>query len=132
MSVDDFVFLESFQGTKRASGDVASLVITDATATLFWVFFKVGFGNGREAFNKVYSVGVDDSVVAASNSKVVGDQDDRSFSWGCYPGLFRASERWSSTSSSISSTAVVITAPSSLVVSVVSGLHCNLNKNMSE
>jgi hypothetical protein len=77
------------------------------------------------ALDEVNPVGVDDTVVSASDSEVVGYQNDRSFGWCCHTGLFwAATELWSSTS--LISTASEVLSISPLVVSVVSGLHCNL------
>lgn len=36
------------------------------------------------AFDEIDPVGVDDAVVSASNSEVVGDKDNRSFGWCCH------------------------------------------------
>jgi hypothetical protein len=76
-------------------------------------------------FDEVDPVGVDDTVVSATDSEVVCDQNDRPFGWGCYPGLFRASESSSSLSTavSISASTMVASVVPPLVMSVVSGLH---------
>ena len=44
------------------------------------------------AFNEVHPVSVDNSVILASDSEVVGDEFDRPFERGCHPGLPWAGE----------------------------------------
>lgn len=83
------------------------------------------------AFDEVDSVGVDDTVVSAPDSEVVGNQDDWTLGWGGNPGLSWATKSLASTSSVAASiaAATVVVSVSLLVVSVVS-LHSNLNKAM--
>ena len=126
VGVDDLVFLESFKGTKGASGGVASTVVTGILDDVF-VFVWVSSGL---PFDEVDSVGVDDAVVAATDSEVVGDEDDRPFGWGCHPGLSWASEWRSSTTFVSATTTTVVVLVSALIVSVVSGLHSNLQRNI--
>ena len=76
------------------------------------------------AFDEVDPVGVDNAMVSASDSKVVGDKDDRPFGWCCHTGLSWTSKLLSSSTSFIASTVVV--SVSILIVSVVSALHSNL------
>ena len=93
------------------------------------------------AFDEVDPVGVDNAVVSASDSKVVGDKDDRPFGWCCHTGLSWTPKLLSSSTSSIASTLVaststlvasaststVLVTVSILIVSIVSALHSNLN-----
>jgi len=44
------------------------------------------------AFNEVHPVSVDNSVILASDSEVVGDEFDWPFERGCHPGLPWAAE----------------------------------------
>jgi hypothetical protein len=44
------------------------------------------------AFNEVHPVSVDNSVILASDSEVVGDEFDWPFERGCHPGLSWAAE----------------------------------------
>ena len=120
VGVDDFIFLESFESTKRASGDLAPLIITDAIGVSKLFIWSA------TSFDEVDPVGVDDAVVAATDSEVVGDEDDRPFGWGCHPGLSWASEWRSSTTFVSATTTTVVVLVSALIVSVVSGLHSNL------
>jgi len=45
------------------------------------------------AFDEVDPVSVDDAVISAADSEVVGDEDDGPFGRGCHPGLSWASKR---------------------------------------
>jgi hypothetical protein len=60
-------------------------------------------------------------VISASNSEVIGDEDNRPFGRGCHPGLFWASKRCSSSTSPVSSALILvpILVVVFLVVSVV-------------
>jgi len=83
MGINDFVFLEGFKCAKRSSRDVASLVIIayiscDTLSIL--VFYHCSW-----SFDKVYSVGVNDAMVLAAYSEVVGDEFNRAFERGCHP-----------------------------------------------
>ena len=82
------------------------------------------------AFDEIDPVGMDDTMVATTDSEVVGNQHNRSFCWSCNPGLswtaettslFVATSLFISTTTTISTSVVVAVTP--LVVSVVSLLH---------
>lgn len=81
------------------------------------------------AFDEVDPVGMDDTMVATTDSEVVGNQHNRSFCWSCNPGLSWTAETTSlfvATSLFISTTTIttsVVVAVTPLVVSVVSLLH---------
>jgi len=98
---------------------VTRLVIADVSCGSWLLLLDVLRGM---AFDKVNSVGVDDAVVTATDSEVVGDQDDGSFGRGCHPGLSRASrERTSSSPMPFVSRILV------LLLVVSSWLHCFFN-----
>jgi hypothetical protein len=105
VGVDYLVFLESFKCAKRASRSVARLVVTKVTVFFCWLALLVLDSGG--AFNEVDSVSVDDAVISASDSEVIGDEDDGPFGRGCHPGLSWASKRWSATTSLVSSLVLV-------------------------
>ena len=69
--------------SKSAARDVADLVINRVAGDSL----RVGGLNKSRGliFNKVYSVCINDSMVLAFDSEVVGDEFDRSFGRGCHP-----------------------------------------------
>jgi len=75
VSVYYLVFLESFQLAYGATGHVAGLVFGGRGVD----------ESGCLAVDEVDFVSVDDAVVLALDSEVVGDQFDRSFVRGCHP-----------------------------------------------
>ena len=89
VSIYYLVFLESFQGAKRTSGNVARLIVTQVTGHA-WRVLRLAYR--CTAFDEVDSVCVNDSVIAAPDSEIVGDEFNRPFERGCHPGLPWAAE----------------------------------------
>ena len=94
------------------------LIIADVTCG-YWLLLAF---TACQAFDKVNSVGVDDAVVAATDSEVVCDQDDRSFGRGGDPGL-----SWASRERTSSSPVPLVSGVLVLCAVVSSRLHCFLN-----
>ena len=76
------------------------------------------------AFNEVHPVSVDNSVILASDSEVVGDEFDWPFERGCHPGLPWAAEHGPS-SSTFSPSRVILVLVRSMVS--VSSFHLEAN-----
>lgn len=78
------------------------------------------------AFNEVHPVSVDNSVILASDSEVVGDEFDWPFERGCHPGLPWAAEHGPS-SSTLSSSRVILVVLRSMVSVSSSWFHLEAN-----
>ena len=89
VGVNYLVFLEGFKCPKRASRNVARLVVTEVTSDSRSL---VGLVDRCMAFNKVNPVSVNNAMIAAPNPKVVGDEFNWSFERGCHPRLSRTVE----------------------------------------
>lgn len=92
VGINYLVFLEGFECTEGASRNIACLIVTKV-ASHSWIILRLV--HRRVTLNEVDSVSVNDPVVAASDSEVVGDEFDWPFEWGCHPRLSWASEHWS-------------------------------------
>ena len=68
---------------------MASLVVTQVTGHSWRV---LRLDHRCMAFNEVDPVSVDNSVILAADSEVVGDEFDWPFERGCHPGLPWAAE----------------------------------------
>lgn len=80
MSIDDLVFLESFELAQGAARDVAYLVFVGDPALRV-----LGLDHGsRLAVDEVDFVSVNDAVVLALNSEVVGDEFNGSLGRSCH------------------------------------------------
>ena len=71
------------------AGLLAGLVIAEVPGHSLRV---LRLDHRRLAVDEVDSVSVDDAVILAPDSEVVGDEFDRSFERGCHPGLPWAGE----------------------------------------
>lgn len=83
MGINDFVFLEGFKCAKRSSRDVAGAVIIAYVSCGSLIILV--FDHCSRSFDEVYSVSVNDAVVLAAYSEVVGDEFNRAFERGCHP-----------------------------------------------
>ena len=83
MGINNFVFLEGFKCAKRSSGDVASLIViayVSGDTLSILVIYHCSW-----AFDEVHPICVNDAVVLAAYSEVVGDEFNWAFERGCHP-----------------------------------------------
>lgn len=71
MSINNLVFLEGFKLTHGATRNIRLLIRRVGTKTSWFALWVIN--SSSMTFNELHTVSVDDAMILAANSKVVGD-----------------------------------------------------------